>query len=185
MRRKTLARGAVLLAALLGACNPGSDPREAHAFRAPDKIEACLLFPFEEAQAIAGTSVATISSTYDDAVGRDTKMCAYNAGSIEAPQILSLEVRPAKTVREAERRQESGRSFLGTLSKGQIKDVSGVGDAALWAGGTVNQLHVRKGAVNLVVTIQAGQDPLGGAKLAAERAFARLQQSPPKKPAGR
>jgi hypothetical protein len=168
--------GAVILTALLAACGPGHDPREAHAFRAPEKIEACGLFPFQEAQAIANMGVSTLSSTYDDAVGRDTKICTYNAGSVEVPQILGLEVRPAETVRDAERRQEAGRSFLGTLSKGQVQDVAGVGDAALWAGGTVQQLHARKGAVNIVVTIQAGKDPLAAAKQVAERAFARMQE---------
>jgi hypothetical protein len=176
MIRKSLACGPFVLAALFAGCGAGNDPREAHAFRAPEKVEACALFPYQEAQAIANMGVSTLSSTYDDAVGRDTKICTYNAGSVEVPQILGLEVRPAETVRDAERRQEAGRSFLGTLSKGEVQDVPGVGDAALWAGGTVEQLHARKGAVNIVVTIQAGKDPLGAAKQVAERAFARMQQ---------
>jgi hypothetical protein len=177
-RPRSLLALTLAVSALLAACGPGHDPREQHAFRAPEKIEACSLFPFEEAEALAGAAVATISSTLDDAVGRDTKQCAYNAGSIEQPQILSLEVRPAKTVREAERRQDSSRSFLGTLARGQLQDVAGVGDAAYWAGGPVGQLHTRKGAVNLVVTIQAGKDPLAAAKLVAQRAFDRMQPAP-------
>jgi hypothetical protein len=168
---------------LVAGCGPGHDPRDAKAFRAPEKIEACALFPFEEAQVIAGTGVATISSTMDDAVGRDPKICSYNAGSIEVPQILGLEVRPAQSVGEAERRQEGSRPFLGTLSKGQVQDVPGVGDAAYWAGGSVGQLHVRKGTVNLIVTIQAGKDPMGAAKQVAEQAFARMQQQRPQTPA--
>jgi hypothetical protein len=174
MMRKSLAWGAVVLASLLAGCGAGADHREKGAFRAPEKIEACTLFPFQEAQVIAGAAVATISSTLDDAVGRDPKLCAYNAGSIEQPQILSVEVRPAKTVRDAERRLEASRSFLSTLAKGQVQDVQGVGDAAVWAGGSVKQLHVRKGAVVLVVTIQAAKDPLASAKQVAQLSFERM-----------
>jgi len=180
---RALACSTAILIPLLAACGAGTDPREAKAFRAPEKVEACTLFPYQEAQVIAGTGVASISSTYDDAVGRDPKNCSYNAGSIEVPQILALEVRPAKTVREAERKQEAVRSYLTTLSKGQVQDVPGVGDAALWAGGSVEQLHARKGAVNLVVTIQAGKDPLAAAKQVAQLAFTRMQQQAARAPA--
>jgi hypothetical protein len=171
------------LTTLWTGCGGSSGEREKNAFRAPEDVEACSLFPYQEAQVIAGAGVASISSTFDDAVKRDPKNCAYNAGSIEVPQILGLEVRPTRTVGEAERRLEASRSFLTTLSKGQVQDVQGVGDAALWAGGSVGQLHVRKGAVLLVVTIQAGKDPLGSAKQVAERAFQRMQQPAPTQPA--
>ena len=178
MVRMSLACGGVVTAFLL-ACGPASDSREAHAFRAPEKVDACALFPPEEAQAVAGAPIAPVSSTLDNAVGRDLKSCAYNAGSIEVPRMVGLEVRPAKTVREAERRQAASRSYLKTLAKGQIQDVQGVGDAGFWAGGPVGQLHVRKGTVDLVVTVQAGKDPLGAAKQVAERAFARMQAQKP------
>ena len=59
----------------------------------------------------------------------------------------------------------------------------GVGDAALWAGGTVEQLHARKGAVNLVITIQAGTDQLAAAKQVAQLAFTRMQQQAARTPA--
>jgi hypothetical protein len=183
MIRQSFACGAVVLTSLWAGCGGASDQREKNAFRAPETIEACSLFPYQEAQVIAGAGVASISSTFDDAVKRDPKNCAYNAGSIEVPQILGLEVRPTRTVGEAERRLEASRSFLTTLSKGQVQDVPGVGDAALWAGGSVGQLHVRKGAVLLVVTIQAGKDPLGSAKQVAETAFQRMQQQAPTQPA--
>jgi len=173
------------LTALLTGCEPSVDSREATALHAPEKLDACELFPFNEAQAHAGTAIAQLSSTYDDAVGRDLKQCAYNAGTIEHPLLVSLEVRPAKTVRAAERRQEASRSFLGKLSGGQVRDIQGIGDAALWAGGGVGQLHVRKGAVQLVVTMQTGKDPLASAKQVAQQTFARLQQMQQPPPASR
>jgi len=171
--------GAVVLTAVLLACGPASDSRESHAFRAPEKVDACILFPPEEAEAVAGAPIAAINSTLESTVGRDLKTCAYNAGSIEVPRIVGLEVRPAKTVREAERRQAASRSYLKTLAKGQIQDVQGVGDDGFWAGGPVGQLHVRKGTVDLVVTVQSGKDPLGAAKQVAGRAFARMQAPKP------
>jgi hypothetical protein len=182
MIRKSLACGAAALTALLAGCGSGPDPREAAALHAPEKLDACELFPFEEAQAHAGTAIASLSSTLEDAVGRDLKQCAYNAGTIEHPLLVSLEVRPAKTVREAERRQEASRSFLKKLSHGQVQDIEGVGDAAIWAGGGVDQLHVRQGAVQLVVTMQTGKDPLGSAEQVARQTFARLQKLREQKP---
>jgi hypothetical protein len=185
MIRKSLACGAVVLAGLLAGCGSKAEEGEKEAFRAPERIEACSLFPFQEAQEIAGAAVATISSTLDDAVGADTKKCAYNAGSIEQPQILGIEIRPTRTVREAVRRQEASRSYLGTLAKGDLQDVQGVGDAAFWAGGSVKQLHIRKGAVLLVVTLQAAKDPLASARQVAERTFARMQQENERHPNAR
>jgi hypothetical protein len=66
-----------------------------------------------------------------------------------------------------------------------LQDVQGVGDAAFWAGGSVKQLHVRKGAVLLVVTLQAAKDPPASAKQVAERTFARMQQENERHPNAR
>jgi hypothetical protein len=184
MIRKSLACGTAVLTALLAGCGSATDSREANALHAPEKLDACALFPFDEAQALAGTAIAPLSSTYEDAVGRrELKQCAYNAGTIEHPLLVSLEVRPAQSVRAAERRQESSRAFLGTLSKGHVQDVPGVGEAALWAGGGIDQLHCRQGAVQLVVTMQSGQEPLAAAKKVAQRTFARLHEMQQQQPA--
>jgi len=184
MIQKSLACGAVVLTALLAGCGTASDSRETNALHAPEQLDACALFPFAEAQELAGASIAPLSSTYEDAAGsRNLKQCAYNAGTIEHPLLVSLEVRPAQSVRAAERRQDSSRSFLGTLSKGQVQDVPGVGDAALWAGGGIDQLHVRQGAVQLVVTMQSGTDPLAAARQVAQRTFTRLQELQRRAPA--
>jgi hypothetical protein len=51
-----------------------------------------------------------------------------------------------------------------------------LGDSAFWVGGSLSQLHVRKGATQLILTSQPGEgkDPLGVAKVIAGKALARL-----------
>jgi hypothetical protein len=51
-----------------------------------------------------------------------------------------------------------------------------LGDGAFWVGGTLQQLHVRKGAEQLIITSQPGEgkDPLSVAKAIAGKALARL-----------
>jgi hypothetical protein len=166
----------LLLGAFLAAC--GSDAGKTSNLAVPEQFDACAVLTFEEARAFAGVPVAAVSSVLDDAVGRSRLECSYNAGTVEHPRLLSLQVRPAPSARAAERRVESNRSFLRTRAKGDVKDVSGIGDKALWAGGSEQQLHVSKGAVQLIVTIQAGKDPLGAARKVAEKAFAVMEKSP-------
>ena len=175
----------LLLGALLAACSD----RPAPDLMVPEGFDACAVLTFEEARAFAGVPVAGVSSLLDDAVGRSRLECSYNAGTVEHPKLLSLQVRPAPSARAAARRVESNRSFLRTRTKGDVKDVSGIGDKAIWAGGADQQLHVSKGAVQLIVTMQAGKDPLGAARKVAEEAFAAMEEAarqgkPPQTAAG-
>jgi hypothetical protein len=166
----------LLLGALLAAC--GSEAGKTSDLTVPEQFDACAVLTFEDAHAFAGVPVAGVSSMLDDAVGRSRLECTYNAGTIENPRLLSLLVRPATSARAAARRVESSRSFLRTRAQGDVKEVSGIGDKALWAGGSAQQLHVSKGAVQLIVTMQAGKDPLGAARKVAEKAFAAMETAP-------
>lgn len=165
----------LLLGTLLAAC--GSDTGGPPDLMVPEGFDACDVFTFQEARAVAGVPIAGLSSTLDDAVGRSRLECAYNAGTVEQPRLLSLQVRPAPSSKAARRRIESNRGFLRTLSQGEVEDVPGVGDQAIWAGGSAQQLHVRQGAVQLIITIQAGKDPLGSARKVAEEAFAAMEEA--------
>ena len=166
----------LLLGALLAAC--GSDAEVTSDLTIPEQFDACAVLTFEDARAFAGVPVAAVSSMLDDAVGRSRLECTYNAGTVEHPRLLSLLVRPAPSAQAAKRRVESSRSFLRTRAKGDVKEVPGIGGTALWAGGGEQQLHVSKGAVQLIVTMQAGKDPLGAARQVAEKAFAAMETAP-------
>ncbi|HKV07488.1 MAG TPA: hypothetical protein VJ725_05060, partial [Thermoanaerobaculia bacterium] len=68
----------LLALALTAGC--GSSPDSETAANPAAQIDACNLFTWEDAQAVAGESVAGMSSTLDDARGRDPGQCVYNAG---------------------------------------------------------------------------------------------------------
>ncbi len=167
---------------LLAACggSSGSHSGEAKSTAAEksavSSIDACDLFPDDEANAIAGGYVSGMSSTLEDAKGRDPLSCAYNAGSTEQPRILSLVVRLHGTPERAERTLRTTRGALDTLTHGDLKDVPNLGDGAFWAGGSLMQLHVRQGEKQLLITCQLN-DPaasFAGAQKIAKAALGRL-----------
>ncbi len=144
----------------------------------PLKVDACTLFTDADATAIAGESIAAMSSTLDEARGRDPGQCIYNSGNLEQPRILSLLIRQHRSPTTAKRTLEASRSTFTTMSvtKGHVQDVPGLGDGALWVGGSLQQLHVLRGAVELVITVQSpdGTEQLKPARQIAEKVLERL-----------
>ena len=165
----------LLLASLAGGC--GGSGSAAADLKVPEGFNACDILTWQKARAIAGVPIAGLSSTLEDALGPDPLFCSYNAGTVESPRLVSLQVRPAPSARAAERRIESNRSFLRTLSGGEVKDVAGIGEKAIWAGGTANQLHVSHGAVQLIITVQAGKNHLAAAQQIAKETFAAIAKA--------
>jgi hypothetical protein len=166
---------ALVAGALLAGCGHAGDAGEEETAAAP-QIDACTLFTPKDAEAAAGTPLSGyLSSTLEDTSGgRDPLHCTYSAGPSYAPQIISLQVRPAKSEKRARRQLEANKDSLSTLARGQIQDIQGVGDAAFWAGGSIKQLHVQKGPNVLIVTLQAGSNPLEASKRVATQALARM-----------
>lgn len=148
---------------------------------APSKVDACRLFTEEDAAAVAGETLASMNSTFDQAKGRNPLECIYNSGSIDQPRILSLLIRQHGSAEAAKDLQESSRSTLESISGGQARDVSGLGDGALWVGGRIQQLHVLAGSRQLVITVQSpdGADQLPRARQIATRALERLRAAAP------
>ncbi|HXU32518.1 MAG TPA: hypothetical protein VN851_18270 [Thermoanaerobaculia bacterium] len=168
----------LLLAACGGSAASKSEEAKGATAEKPaaSSIDACDLFPDDEANAIAGSYVSGMSSTFEDAKGRDPLSCAYNAGSTEQPRILSLLVRLHETPERAEKTLRATRGALDTLTHGDLKDVPDLGDGAFWAGGSLMQLHVRKGEKQLLITCQLN-DPaasFAGAQKIAKAALGRL-----------
>jgi hypothetical protein len=165
----------LLLAAVLAAgCGRAADSR---AGAPAPKVNACELFTEEDAQGVAGDTLALMSSTLDDARGRNPLECIYNSGNLEQPRILSLLIRQHRNADEARSLQESSRSTLSSMSGGQVQDVPGLGDGAVWVGGRIQQLHVLAGSQQLIITVQSpdGTDQLPKARQIATRSLERLK----------
>lgn len=166
---------ALLLVAASAACGSSEKPTP------PLKVDACALFTDADAAAIAGESIAGMSSTLDEARGRDPGQCIYNSGNLEQPRILSLLIRQHRSPSTAKRTLEASRSTFTTMNmtKGHVQDVPDLGDGALWVGGSLQQLHVLRGAVELVVTVQSpdGTDQLKPARQIAEKVLERLNKA--------
>jgi hypothetical protein len=124
-----------------------------------------------------------MSSTIDEAKGRNPLECIYNGGSLDQPRILSLLIRPHPSASAARDFLDSSRSTLSAMAAGKVRDVRRVGDAALWVGGRIQQLHLVKGNLELIITAQSpdGTDQLDRARQIAARVLERLKTAPKKK----
>lgn len=163
-----------LLGSGLAGCGPTPDGPGAKAAAPARQVDACTLFTAADAQAVlAEPEVVEMTSFLADSQGKkDPSHCGYNAGS-DPSKIVRLEVRQAASPDAARGVFDSTRSLLAGSGP---QDVPGLGDGAFWVGGTLSQLHVRKGATQLIVTSQPGEgkDPLGIAKAIAGKALSRL-----------
>jgi hypothetical protein len=166
--------------ASLAACGGASDAGKSGG---TPNVDACQLFTEEDAKAAAGDTLAAMSSTLDEAKGRNPLECIYNSGSLEQPRILSLLVRPQRSAAGARSFLESSRSALSSMSGGKVRDVPGLGDGALWVGGRIQQLHLVSGTLQLIITVQSpdGTDQLDKARQVATRVLERLKAAPKKK----
>ena len=167
---------ALALALALG-CGGSSDTEPTGA----PKLDACKLFTYEDAEAVAGESVASMASTLDEAVGRDPSECLYNSGTSEEPRILSLLIRYHRSPEAAKRLQESSRSSFKAMSGGQVREIPGLGDGALWVGGRIQQLHVVVDEKQLVVTVHSpdGTEQLPKARRIAVKVLERIRAGAP------
>ena len=171
------------LALILAACDGGSDTPEGAAID-PATLNACELFTVADAlQFNGGQAVAPRSSTFDDAARSGSALtCSFNTAvaTPDQPKVLGLEIRPARDARAAARTMESSRTMLKRLSGGEVQEVPGLGEEAMFAGGELQQLHVLKGNLVLVITAQTDNAPksLYVAKLIAQRVVQRLDGAP-------
>ncbi|HWM92519.1 MAG TPA: hypothetical protein VN493_17270 [Thermoanaerobaculia bacterium] len=168
----------LLLAMLLAACGSDADGPEGTIID-PASLNACELFTVRDALQFNGNRpVAPMSSTFDDASRSGNPLaCSFNTGTSDQPRVLGLEIRPAKTPRAAARSMESTRDFLKRLSGGEVQEVPGLGEKAIFAGGDLHQLHVLKGNLVLVITARTDNSPrsIYIAKLIAQRVLGRLE----------
>ena len=165
-----------LLAAIALSCGSSAETDKAKVDAKPPQHDACELFTYEDARAIAGESLAAMASTLDEAQGRNPGECIYNAGTIEQPRILGLLIRHHRSPESAQSVLKSGRSTFSAISGGKVQDVPDLGDRALWVGGRIQQLHVLRGEAELVITLQSadGTDQLQNARQLAGKILSRM-----------
>ena len=166
---------AIATTAMLAGCGGSADSGKE--VKAP-QLDACQLFTLQDATAITGgDTLAAMSSTLDDARGRDPGQCIYNSGTLDQPRILSLLIRQHRNAAAAKRFQQSSGETLGSMSGGKVQEVPGLGDGAFWVGGRLQQLHVLAGSQQLIFTAQSadGSDQLPIARQIATRSLERLK----------
>lgn len=179
MRSRSRTQAAAVLVGLvhlaLAGCTPSQKSESAAQLQA--KIMACDLFTGEDAQRVSHENVARMTSTLEDAGKPDPAQCVYNSGTLDRPRILSLQVRTFNDAASAARVEEDSRKPLSRLAGRPTVLIGGLGDGAVWAGGKVQQLYVRRGPVQLVVTVNSpdGSEQLAEARGIAVQALARLE----------
>jgi hypothetical protein len=127
-----------------------------------------------DVQAVARGVSGSLSSTLEDAVGKDPGQCSYSLGGTP-PRVISLSLRRLPTAEQAASQQQTAEAGLRSLAGGAaVEEVPRLGDGAFWVGGQIDQLHVRRGDTLLTFTVQLDKEPLHAARSLAEKALARL-----------
>jgi hypothetical protein len=148
-----------------------SAPAGAAAAPLPD---ACHVMTLADVQEVAPEVSGSLSSTLEDAVGRDPGQCSYSLGGMP-PRVISLSLRRLPSAELAASQQQIAASGLRSLGAGAaVEEVPGLGDDAVWVGGQIDQLHVRRGTDLLIFTVQLDKEPLRAARSLAGKALARL-----------
>ncbi len=187
-RRTWLARAALMagLAALAciggagcGRGQGGAGPAAAGAARPAARAasplpDACELLTAGDVEAISREVSGSLSSTLEDAVGKDPSQCTYSLGGVP-PRVISLSLRRSPTPDQAASQQQNAESGLRSISAGAaVEDLPHLGDGAFWIGGQIDQLNVRHGDTLLVFTVQLDKDPEAAARALAGKALSRL-----------
>jgi hypothetical protein len=145
--------------------------------------DACEVMTPADVEAVARDVSGSLSSTLEDAVGKDPSQCSYSLGGTP-PRVISLSLRRLPTAEQAASQQQAAESGLRSLGAGaSVEEVPGLGDDAFWVGGQIDQLHVRRGDTLLNFTVQLDKEPLRAARTLAGKALARLA-GPAARPAG-
>ena len=173
---------ALAFLAALASCAKQTEPAATVAAK-PEPIQACKLLPFEEADPGNLDGLIPAKSEIDVTVGEDFAKCMYSTFELP-PRSVAIELRRFASDSKARGAQESTVGYLPRLARADAETVAGVGDEATWAGGVLNQLHVRSGAMRVIVTVEVGEPETRRDRAAAvaRKALERLA-APPSAPA--
>jgi hypothetical protein len=150
-------------------------------------INACLLLTPEEADEAAGEAVDMLASPLDVTIGVDSVKCSY--GDLGPPlRLVSVEVRRLPNPERARAAFSGSEATMRRLAVGKVESVPGLGEAAFWAGGNVQQLHTLSGDLLVRVAVELGEESKrqGAAEAIARRALERIAENerPPNKDGG-
>ncbi|HYL04988.1 MAG TPA: DUF4143 domain-containing protein, partial [Thermoanaerobaculia bacterium] len=141
--------------------------------------DACEVMAAEDVQEVSRDVSGSLSSTLEDAVGKDPTQCSYSLGGTP-PRMISLSLRRFPSAGHAASQQQTAESGLRSISAGApVEDLPRLGDGAFWIGGQIDQLNVRRGDTLLIFTVQIDKDPLRAARTLAAKALARLAHPAP------
>lgn len=142
--------------------------------------DACELLTPADVEAVTREASGSLSSTLEDAVGKDPTQCSYSLAGDVPPRMIGLSLRRAPGAEEAASQQRAAESGLRSIAAGApVEELPRLGDGAFWIGGRIDQLNVRRGDTLLVFTVQLDKDPLGAALALAGKALARLAHPAP------
>ena len=181
MTMRSLLGASLALTLTLAACG---GPQSGAEIKIPDGFDACSILTPQRARAAAGKPIAEITSTLEDAQGRGPLYCPYNAGTTEQLQLIGLELRPANSPRVAASHMEAAKTYLERLSKRKIQPIQGLGDEAYWVPG-LQQLRTRRGPIEILATMQAGENPLDDARQLTLDTLAVLEKASAEKGQGK
>jgi hypothetical protein len=147
--------------------------------------DACELLTAEDVQTVTREVSGSLSSTLEDAVGKDPTQCSYSLGGVP-PRLISLSVRHFPSADEAASQQRIAESGLRSIAAGApVEELPHLGDGTFWVGGQIDQLNVRRGDTLLVFTVQLDKDPLAAGRTLAGKVLTRLARpAPPPHSAG-
>ena len=136
----------------------GQAPVEAPA-GAPERpfLDACRLLTFSQAEQAAEVQLRGMRTALDESSGADFAKCSYGSPS-QLGKTVSIELRRFDSVETAIKVQRQSKSSLRSLASGNLVDVQGIGDEAFWGDGRLDQLHVRRGDLRVILTLSMGPD---------------------------
>ena len=120
-------------------------------------LDACRLLTFSQAEQAAEIQLRGMRTALDMPSGSDFAKCSYGSPS-ELGKTVSIELRRFDSAETAIEVQETSKSRLRSLASGEIEDVPGIGDEAFWGDGRLDQLHVRRGDLRIILTLSMGPD---------------------------
>lgn len=169
--------------AVLGAlsCGPRDEAPPYTGPRGPETFYACALFPASEAKAeLRGLEIGQVSGPLDASSGTKFARCAYGFGPA-AIVVAALEIRRHPDPVELRRKIEASLPLLRRLTEDDVEEIPGLGDIAWWAGDELRILKLGWRDLELIVTVQPGDEPgfhRAVAERIARRALFRLAEEP-------
>ncbi len=161
MPRSTTLLAAAFFLLATGACRePLRVPAKAAATPAPVRpgtLEPCDLAPLAEVQHVLGGLAVQPAQAAIDSPSPEFARCVYAYGEANPTLVVSLELRRQESPERGAALFAASLDFLSRLARRPVEAIPGLGEGAVWAGGSVSQLHAHAGRFLMIVTVDAGE----------------------------